>query len=214
MILGVIPARGGSKSVPGKNIREICGKPLIAWMIAAAQRSSIDRLVVSTDDENIARVSEEYGAEVMVRPTEISGDQSASELALLDVLAKLDGPAPEKLVMLQCTSPLTRPEDIDACIACLDTHDCCFSVHETSALLWDENGGLNHDWTSRPMRQDRMQYEENGAIYAMRTDGFLKNRYRFFGNWTMHCTPKNIDINDPEDFLIAEVLLNVPQPHS
>jgi CMP-N-acetylneuraminic acid synthetase len=209
MILGVIPARGGSKSIPGKNIRELNGKPLIAWVIEAGRKSVIDRLVVSTDDAEIARVAVDFGAEVMARPAEISGDKAASELALLDVLDRIGPPPPEKLVMLQCTSPLTRPEDIDACIAKLDTHDCCFSVHRTSALLWDENGGLNHDWRARPMRQDRMQYEETGAIYAMRTSGFRENRYRFFGNWTMHCTPRNVDINDLDDFLIAEVLMNV-----
>jgi len=205
MNLGIIPARGGS-SLPDKNIRELCGKPLIAWVIEAALASDLDRLIVSTDDPKIGEVAAEYHAEVMIRPVEWAADDSASELALQHVLSKVG--EYENLVFLQCTSPLTRPEDINACISELVGHDCCFSVQQTSALLWDETGSLNHDFRSRPMRQDRYQYEETGAIYAMRMSGFMEHEYRFFGKMAMHETPRNVDINDLEDFAVAEALMN------
>ena len=203
--VGVIPARGGSKGVVDKNIRDLCGRPLIAWMIDAAKASKLDRVIVSTDDPKIGKVAVECGAEVKIRPPEWSQDDSPSEYALLDVLGRMD--VPDAVVMLQCTSPLTRPEDIDACIDELDTFDCCFTVHETSALIWDHTGGLNHNWRNRPMRQDRMQYEETGAVYAMRGRGFLQHKYRFFGQIGMHVTPKNVDINDHDDFIVAEALM-------
>lgn len=209
MNLGIIPARGGS-SLTDKNIRELCGKPLIAWVIGAALVSEIDRLIVSTDDPRIGEVAAEYGAEVMIRPPEIARDKSASEDALEYVMGRLGQKGEmiyDNLVFLQCTSPMTKPEDINACIDELGDHDCCFTVQRTSALLWDEGGSLNHDWKSRPMRQDRYQYEETGAVYAMRMGGFLEHRYRFFGKMAMHETERNVDINDIEDFAIAEVLM-------
>lgn len=83
----VIPGRGGSKGIPKKNIQELCGKPLIAYSIEAAlQAEKVNRVVVSTDDQKIAKVSRKYGAEVILRPTDISGDFASSESALLHVL--------------------------------------------------------------------------------------------------------------------------------
>ncbi|HEY9766444.1 MAG TPA: acylneuraminate cytidylyltransferase family protein, partial [Chroococcales cyanobacterium] len=116
-VLAVIPARGGSKGIPRKNVRLLAGKPLIAHAIEAARGSrSIDRVVVSTDDTEIGRVAERFGAEVVWRPTEISGDTASSEAALLftlDFLESKEGYRPDILVFLQCTAPLTLAEDID-----------------------------------------------------------------------------------------------------
>lgn len=178
---------------------------MIAWVVDAAKASSLERVFVSTDDQEIAAVAYGLGAEVKIRAPELSGDKDASELALLDVVNAY--PGFDAVVMLQCTSPMTRPEDIDACLDALAEHDCCFSVQETTALIWDAQGSLNHDFHSRPMRQDRIQYEETGAIYAMRMGGFLKHRYRFFGDMAFHVTPRNVDINDMVDFEIAEAML-------
>ena len=210
MNLGVIPARGGS-SLIDKNIREIAGLPLIAHTIIAGKASDIDRLVVSTDDPEIGAVAARYGAEVIIRPPEMAQDKSPSEDALIHVIGYLQEEY-DNLVMLQCTSPLTKPEDINACIAELETHDCCFTAHQTSALIWGDVGfgvaSLNHNWRNRPMRQDRYQYEETGAVYAMRMAGFMEHKYRFFGSMAIHETERNVDINDEIDFKVAGALIN------
>jgi len=115
--LAIIPARGGSKGIPRKNIRPLAGKPLIAYSIEAAlQAESVNRVVVSTDDSDIVKVSKQYGAEIVWRPDEISGDKVSSELALLHVLDQLnksENYIPDFIVFIQCTSPLMLSKDID-----------------------------------------------------------------------------------------------------
>ena len=184
------PARGGSKGIPRKNIRSLAGKPLIAYNIEQALRSRwINRLVVSTDDPEIGAVAQAYGAQVIWRPAEISGDSASSEAALLHTLETLDqdeGYQPDLLVFLQCTSPLTLAEDIDGTIqALLDQGaDTSLAVIPFHYFLWrqveNEMGavdasGINHDKNIRPLRQEREpQYLETGAVYVMRVAWFSR----------------------------------------
>jgi N-acylneuraminate cytidylyltransferase len=218
--LAIIPARGGSKGIPRKNIRPLAGKPLIAYNIEQAKRSRyVNRLVVSTDDAEIAAVAQGYGAEVMWRPAEISGDTASSESALLHVLEYLrqsEGYQPDVLVFLQCTSPLTLAEDIDGTVqALLDQGaDSALAAIPFHYFLWrqadGEAVGINHDKHVRPLRQEREpQYLEAGAVYVMRVDGFLKARHRFFGKTALYVMPgeRRLEIDDPADFQIAEVLV-------
>ncbi len=218
--IAIIPARGGSKGLPRKNIRPICGKPLLAWSIDAALKSKyVTRVCVSTDDPEIAKVAAEYGAEVIWRPAEISGDKASSEAALLhavDELAKRDF-HPELLVFLQCTSPLTTADDIDATVDLIFHHhaDSAFTAVDFHYFLWDHapNGearAINHQKHVRPMRQDREpQFIESGAVYAMRTEGFLNHRHRFFGKTLFHVVEggRTVEIDDAIDFEVAESLL-------
>lgn len=219
--LAVIPARGGSKGIPRKNIRSLAGKPLIAYNIEQARRSRyISRLVVSTDDDEIAAVARQYGAEVVWRPAEISGDTASSESALLHVLESLrqgEGYLPEILVFLQCTSPLTLAEDMDGTVqALLDQDaDSALAVIPFHYFLWRQTEkdavGINHDKRIRPLRQEREpQYLETGAVYVMRVEGFVRARHRFFGKTAMYIMPaeRRLEIDDPVDFQIAEVLLH------
>ena len=220
--LAVIPARGGSKGIPQKNILPINGKPLIAYTIENAQRASrIDRVIVSTDDEEISNISKQYGAEVIRRPKGISGDTASSESALLHVLHYIDEfekqPLPDILMFLQCTSPLTLPEDIDGTInALLDSDsDTALSVTPFHYFLWekDQDGnaiGINHDKRARLRRQEiNLPFLETGAVYAMRIPGFLKAKHRFFGKTAMYIMPNErcLEIDELVDFKIAEVLL-------
>lgn len=220
-VLAIIPARGGSKGVPRKNVRLLAGKPLVAWTIEAARKTkSIDRVVVSTDDPEIEAVSKEYGAQVISRPAELATDTASSESALLhalDHLAKTEGYEPDILVFLQCTAPLTLPEDIDGTIQALldEEADCALAVTPFHGFLWrrDEGEGavgINHDKTVRQMRQDlEPQYLETGAVYVMRTEGFKKAQHRFFGRVAMYVIPRerSLDIDEPVDFLTAEKLM-------
>ena len=219
--LAIIPARGGSKGIPRKNIRPLAGKPLIAHNLLQLQLSRyINRVVVSTDDPEIAAVARQYGAEVVWRSSELSGDTASSESALLHTLESLhraEGYQPDVLAFLQCTSPLTLAEDIDGTIqALLDQEaDSALAVTPFHYFLWregpdGETAGINHDKTYRPLRQEREpQYLETGAVYAMRAAGFLQARRRFFGKTAMYVMPpeRRLEIDDPVDFQVAEVLM-------
>ena len=219
--LAIIPARGGSKGIPRKNIRPLLGKPLIAYNIEQAQRARlVNRVVVSTDDAEIAAISRQYGAEVVWRPAEISGDTASSKSALLHALEHLrqaEGYQPDLLVFLQCTSPLTLAEDIDNTIQALlaAQADCALAVIPFHYFIWkpDESGdalGVNHDKRVRLLRQEREpQYLETGAVYVMRVAGFLDARHRFFGKTALHVMPaeRRLEIDDPVDFEIAGVLI-------
>ena len=217
----IIPARGGSKGIPRKNVRLLAGKPLIAHTIEhARQAHSVNRVIVSTDDPEIASVSKQYGAEVIWRPAEISGDTASSESALLHALEYLqqtEGYEPDIVVFLQCTSPLTLPEDINGAVQALldENADSALAVTPFHYFLWrrDEDGdavGINHDKRVRPLRQQReLQFLETGALYVMRTDGFQKAKHRFFGKTAMYVMPPErcLEIDEPVDFIIAETLL-------
>lgn len=227
--LAIIPARGGSKGIPRKNIRPLAGKPLIAYNIEQARLSRyVNRLVVSTDDPEIAAISKEYGAEVVWRPVEISGDTASSESALLhtlEFLSQEEGYAPDLLVFMQCTSPLTLAEDIDGTIQELldEQADTALAVIPFHYFLWrhptaeaDGSGamGINHDKRFRPLRQERQpQFLETGAVYVMRVPGFLDARHRFFGKTAMYVMPaeRRLEIDDPVDFQVAEVMLQMQQ---
>lgn len=221
-ILSIIPARGGSKGIPRKNILNIAGKPLIAYTIENAISSKfINRVIVSTDDIEIATISKRYGAEVIQRPENISGDKASSESALLHALGFLntsENYEPDLLVFLQCTSPLTAPEDIDGTINTLIEQgaDSSFSATSFDYFIWGLDNesnfiGINHNKTQRVLRQDKEgQYLETGAVYVMKLKGFLKAKHRFFGKTTFFLTPKErcFEIDEPIDFKVAEFLLS------
>jgi N-acylneuraminate cytidylyltransferase len=184
----------------------------------------VQRVVVSTDDPAIATVSKESGAGVVRRPAEISGDLDSSESALLHALEHLratEGYEPDLLIFLQCTSPLTLPEDIVGTVQALldENADSALAVTPFHYFLWRRNEGrdavgINHDKTMRLMRQEREpQYREAGAVYVMRTQGFLKAKHRFFGKTAMYVMPPErcLEIDEPVDLKIAETLLKERQ---
>ncbi len=219
-ILTIIPARNNSKGIPGKNRVPLLGKPLIAWNILASMRSRyVTRTIVSTDGPEIRDIALSYGAGVVMRPDDISGDTASSESALLHVLSWLkdkEGYQPDILVFMQCTSPLTVSEDIDNCIEKLlrENADSATTVTDFHYFIWKEDAGgatgINHDKSFRPRRQDREpQYLETGAVYVMKTEGFLKSRHRFFGKTVLSPMPPDRvkEIDDPVDIVIAENML-------
>ncbi len=219
--LAIIPARGGSKGVPRKNARLLCGKPLIVWTIEAAQSAAtVGTVVVSTDDAELAEITTRAGAEVVWRPESIAGDMASSEDAVLHALNEREkvGALPGVTVFLQCTSPLTAPQDIDGTVRALDEQqaDAAVAVTDFHYFLWkqgqDGQGmGINHDASGpRLLRQQReREYLETGAVYAMRTGGFRVAKRRFFGTTALHATPgeRRLEIDDPVDFEVAQVLL-------
>ena len=219
--LCIIPARGGSKGIPQKNISYLGGQPLIVHSIKAARTAqTVDRVVVSTDDPTIGQVAKDAGAEIVWRPNKLSGDTASSESALiytLEYLEETEGYDPELLIFLQCTSPLTLPEDIDKTVKTLVDHsaDSAFTATEFHYFLWRRVIGsgveaINHDQSIRPLRQEREpQYLETGAVYVMRARNFRKTGHRFFGNSVINVVPgaRCLEIDEPVDLEIAEALM-------
>ena len=185
--LALIPARGGSKGIPGKNLQEVGGMPLVCRSIQAAQASkAVGRVMVSTDDDAIAAAAEAEGAGVIRRPAAIAGDTASSESALLHALELLEaqGPLEAEMVFLQCTSPFTTGAQIDAVLAALKEEDCnsSFAVTPWHGFLWRADGrGINHNpELPRQRRQDlEPAFLETGAIYAMGVTAFRRCGSRF-----------------------------------
>ena len=213
--LALIPARGGSKGIPGKNLQEVEGVSLVGRSVQAALASTrVSRVVVSTDDDAIAAAARSHGAEVVRRPEHLAGDTASSESALLHALEQLamDGPLPPQLVFLQCTSPFTSGEQIDQVLAALDAPavNSSFAVAAWHGFLWRGDGrGINHDpHQPRQRRQDlEPAYLETGAIYAMDMAAFRDSGSRFCPPWQPvvleHPGP---EIDTPSDLALCRAL--------
>lgn len=217
--VAVIPARGGSKGVPRKNLRPLGGVSLVARTIAAARAARlVDAVYVSTDDAEIAAAARAAGAEVVERPAEISGDAASSESALLHALEMIEAESEPVgvLAFLQCTSPFTSAEDIDACVAAVgrDGAACAFTAAPDHGFYWGvgEDGfaaGVNHDHAApRRRRQDLPpQYRETGAVYAMDATAFRAAGVRFCGPATIVPSAATLEIDTEADFVLAEAML-------
>ncbi|MCP2637092.1 acylneuraminate cytidylyltransferase [Microbacterium sp. HD4P20] len=218
-VVAIIPARGGSQGIPRKNLRRVGGVPLVARAVDAAQRcAAIDRVVVTTDDGDIAAVAEEWGAEIVERPGRLADDQASSESALLHAIGELEARGVEVGVVafLQPTSPFI---DIDALTDAVQLvrsrrRDSVFSAIETYGFLWEKGAGgaaqaINHDMDVRPRRQDRdPHYLETGAFYVLRAAGFRAGGHRFFGSVGIaEVEPRTaIEIDTPEELDVARAL--------
>ena len=186
-VVAVIPARGGSKGVPGKNVARVGGVTLIARAIASAL-PTVDLVVVSTDDAVVARAAHEAGAVVVDRPANLAGDTTSSESVLLHALNSPLVGQTDVLVFIQATSPFIRSTDLAAAIDRVVSGACdvAFSAVSTYEFLWQRGPtgavGVNHDHSYRLRRQDREpHYRETGAFYVMRAEGFREAGHRFFG---------------------------------
>ncbi|WP_017211316.1 cytidylyltransferase domain-containing protein [Clostridium beijerinckii] len=223
-ILSVIPARGGSKGVPRKNVRQLNGKPLIAYTIEEAKKSRyIDRIVVSTEDEEIAAVSREFGAEVpYLRPKELADDNSPTVdcvIHMLNWLKENENYMPDYVCLLQCTSPLRTFEDIDRTIEKLiNTHmDGALSVCEadinpywTNVFEGDKLKYFIEEGKQITRRQDLPKiYSVNGSVYIIKTDVLLYNKTFEVDNITAYImkNENSIDIDNEIDFKFAELLV-------
>ncbi len=183
-VLAVIPARGGSKGVPAKNLAPVGGVPLVARAVRECRATRlVTDVVVSTDDHAIAAVAREAGAEVVLRPAAIAGDTATSEAAVrhaMDAHEALHGAPVDVVLLVQCTSPFLVREDIDGVAGAVVEKgaDTAVTVAPFHGFVWRDGGpgdpdadgghGVNHDKSYRPRRQDRPQdLLETGAAYAM-----------------------------------------------
>jgi YrbI family 3-deoxy-D-manno-octulosonate 8-phosphate phosphatase len=219
-VVAIIPARGGSKRIPSKNLIEVAGHPLIEHTIRhALNASTVDEVYVSTEDEQVAAVAGRAGAAVIKRPLELAGDTASSETALLhalDVLRSGDGGEPELVVFLQCTSPVRRAGDIDAAVrTLLDADaDSLFSAIENRDLLWRlaANGPepVNYDPSDRRREQDMdPQVRENGSIYVFRPEVLRRDGHRLGGRTAVYEMDywTSFQLDDPSHVTLLDWIL-------
>ena len=223
-ILGLITARGGSKGVPGKNLTPLAGRPLISYTIDAALESGVlDRVIVSTDDAEIARVSAELGTETpFVRPANLSGDWDPSYPVVLHAvewMAEHEGYVPDYIMLLQPTSPLRSAEDIRDAVAIAGEHDAdgVISVYEPQQQpfwmfeLTADARFPDFDPHARELTRRQSlnpQYMLNGAIYLVRCEVVLRQDHFYTDRTYALVMPRerSLDIDGPLDFMIAETL--------
>lgn len=214
--VAIIPARGGSKGIPLKNLQKVAGRSLLARAIDAARGAhGIDRVVVSTDHDGIAQEAERAGADVVRRPDDISGDTASSESALLHTLDAI-GTDAGITVFLQCTSPFIDSTSLDNAIARVrDDHaDVVFSAVEDHSFLWKLDDAahaeaVGHDAAFRPRRQDRdPHFNETGAFYVMRTEGLRASGHRFFGRIEIEEVPleQSREIDSMSDLTLVRAI--------
>lgn len=223
-VIAVITARGGSRGLPRKNVLPLSGKPLIAHSIAAAKQAKrVNRVIISTDDEEIMQIGRQYGAEVpFIRPPELSTADAAHIDVMLHVVSWLEehGDLPDAVLLLQPTTPLRKPEDLDGAIQLMESTGCpavvgvspaeshpylTYKVDEQGKLIGFIDHGLRY-----PRRQDLPPaFTLNGALYLNRCAS-LRETQMFqppgaFG-WIMP-PERSVDIDTLEDFSRAESLL-------
>lgn len=214
-IIAIIPARGGSKGIPGKNVMDFCGKPLIAWSIEYALASKyIKNVYVTTEDKEIADVSKKYGANIIQRPAELATDTSSADDALMHALGKiLEQKEIDIVVFLQPTSPVREIDDIDNSLDLFlsEGADSLFSATMLDDIcLWKDKENrlqsITYDYLNRGRRQDRKPYYlENGSIYIFKPDVLTKFRNRLGGSIVTYLMPKwkSFEIDSLEDIEIC-----------
>ncbi|MEU7255427.1 acylneuraminate cytidylyltransferase [Streptomyces rimosus] len=226
-VVAVIPARGGSKGVPAKNLAAVGGVPLIARAVRECRAARlVTDVVVSTDDTGIAAAARGAGAVVVRRPGAIAGDTATSEAAVLHAMDTYEaehGKPVDAVLLVQCTSPFLVREDIDGVAAAVVEAgaDSALTVAPFHGFVWREGAdaavedpapggiGVNHDTSFRPRRQDRPQdFLETGAAYAMDAAGFRAAGHRFFGRTELVRTDPSrvLEIDDPHDLARARAL--------
>lgn len=209
-IIAIIPARGGSKGIPQKNIRILDGNPLIYYQIKAAQDSEyITSIIVSTDDEEIAQIAKQYEkVEVIMRPDKIADDLSKSEDALIHAVEQIEkmGREIELVVFLQATSPLTKTAYIDSCIKKISQgyDSVCCAIEDVGFYLDDD------EVIERPMRQQKIsKIRECGNCWVIKKDLLLKAHNRLAGKVGFVLIDRwdSLEIDEPEDMFLIKVLL-------
>lgn len=219
-VVAIIPARGGSKGIPGKNLKPVCGVPLLAWSIMQAKAAaSVDSVWVSSDSDDILAVARAYGAHGLRRPDALSGDTASSESAWQHALQEIEesGVVVDFVVGMQATSPIRSASDLNQALekVRLENLDSLLTVTEVEDYFnWrlGTNGpeSINYDYRSRKRRQlIEKRYLENGSFYVFRPSILKDFGNRLGGAIGMHVMERHkmFQIDNPEDIRLCEAIL-------
>ena len=227
MAVAFIPVRGGSKSIPLKNIKPFCGRPLIYWNLEALQQvDAVERVIVATDSDEIESVAVGFGfskVKIYRRSPESATDTASTEAVMLEYLETHPEDDSVLLMLVQATSPLTRAEDFTQALALFSgiqegsrRYDSLLSCVRTKRFFWNPDGTpLNYDYRSRPRRQDfEGLLMENGAFYINSVGNILRDRNRLSGRIAVYEMPEftSVEIDEPDDWIVAEAVMRRNSP--
>ena len=213
-VIALIPARGGSKSIPEKNIKYFCGKPLIYWNLHELQKSEVDEIVVATDSDNIKLVVESFKfskVKVYDRNSENSQDTSSTESVMIEYINSSDLSGSDTFMLVQATSPFTQTSNFNEGLELFNNHDSILSCCISKKFTWKEDGqALNYDIYNRPRRQDyKGDLIENGAFYISSVSDIKETGNRISGKIGIYQMPEYTctEIDEIEDWIVAESLM-------
>ena len=214
--VAVVLARGGSKGIPRKNIIEFCGHPLIAWTITQTIQAGIMGVYVSTDDNEIASVATEYGAQIIRRPPELATDVSSGDHGVIHAVSFLDLADDMVVTIPQVTSPLRWPRHITAVtdLVLSGRFDSAFTANRVDDIcVWsldDSPRSVTYDFRTRKMRQDRSPLVvENGSVYCTRVGALIESGNRLSGRIGVSLMPRWTmpEIDETDDVSLCETLM-------
>ncbi len=219
--VAIIPARGGSKGIPNKNILNVGGKPLIAWSIEHSLKANcIDSVWVTSDSDEILSIAQEFGANPIKRPDTLSTDTASSESAWIHAIDYIEEKtkSPIQLVFgLQPTSPLREPVDFDNSLELFlqESYDSLFSSVEIQDMfIWEKEGdtftGVNHDYKNRKRRQlIKPRFVENGSFYIFSPEGIKENGNRLYGKVGTYPMDawKRFQIDTPDELKLCDAII-------
>ncbi|WP_242091613.1 acylneuraminate cytidylyltransferase [Aestuariivivens sediminicola] len=223
-VIAFIPVRGGSKSIPLKNIKDFCGRPLVYWSISALEETpQINKIIVATDSDIIEETVAEFDlkkTEIYRRSTENSKDTSTTESVMLEYLEKTKLEKDTVFMLVQATSPFTTNLDFSKALQKFNGQliDSLLSVVKIKRFFWNQDGtSKNYDYKNRPRRQDFFgEYMENGAVYINTVANILRDKNRLSGKIGLYEMPEYtaFELDQPEDWIIAEALMyrNIIKP--
>ena len=213
-ILAFIPARGGSKSIPLKNIKMFCGKPLIYWNLLSLQNSSVDKIIVATDSNQIKNIVLSFSfskVEVYNRNYENATEEASSESVMLEYIESINMQDSDTFMLVQATSPFTQTNHFDEALELFKSFDSVLSCSITKRFFWNENGvALNYDINKRKRRQDfKGTLIENGAFYINSVKNIKENKNRITGKIGIYRMPEytSVELDEELDWLIAEKIM-------
>ena len=212
-VIAFIPARGGSKSIPEKNIKSFCGKPLIFWNLQELQNSNADNIVVATDSEKIKNIVNSFNfskVSVYDRSNENSQDISSTESVMLEYINSINLSDTDTFMLVQATSPFTQKNHFNEGLELFEKHDAVLSCCESKRFSWRDGKSMNYDIYNRPRRQDfEGTLIENGAFYISSVSDIKKTKNRISGDIATYKMPEftYTEIDEPEDWIVAESLM-------
>ena len=217
MNIAFIPVRGGSKSIPLKNIKILAGHPLVYWTATAANNAKcIDKVVIATDNNEIKTTVEKFNlpkVEIYERKAENAQDSSTTESVMLEYIDAANLHNEDYFFLIQATSPLLKSKHVDEMFTKLitDNADSALTCVRNKRFYWSENGQpLNYDYKNRPRRQDfQGTMMENGACYINSVKNILEYKNRLSGKISIYEMPEytSVEIDEPDDFLLIEKLM-------